>query len=155
MLIYAIYHEIVWKCIQTKTYICNCKMRNYIVYFLTSLFLLFVVESKINVKTLRNDYNNHTSQNLPKRVNRLNQTYEKLSIQQAPDDAGNAYSSELTEDDFQLSDTLQTIVVFASIFTLVYVFGLKSFKKLKPTIHGYLSEFSSVKRFILIRSIRI
>lgn len=128
-------------------------MRNYIVYFLTALFLLFVVESKINVKTLQST--THTSQNLPKRANRLNQTYEKLSIQQAPDDAGNAYSLELTEDDFQLSDTLQTIVVFASIFTLVYIFGLKSFKKLKPTIHGYLSEFSSVKRFILIRSIRI
>jgi hypothetical protein len=111
------------------------------------------VESKINVKTLQST--THTSQNLPKRANRLNQTYEKLSIQQAPDDAGNAYSLELTEDDFQLSDTLQTIVVFASIFTLIYIFGLKSFKKLKPTIHGYLSEFSSVKRFILIRSIRI
>ena len=130
-------------------------MRNYIVYFLTSLFLLFVVESKINVKTLKNDYNTHTSHNLPKRANRLNQTYEKLSMQQAPDDASNAYSLELAEDDFQLSDTVQSIVFFASVFTLVYIFGLKSFKKLKPTIHGCLSEFSSVKTFILIRSIRI
>ncbi|MDR6406041.1 MULTISPECIES: hypothetical protein [Chryseobacterium] len=130
-------------------------MRNYIVYFLTSLFLLFVVESKINVKTLQNNFSSQTSHNLPKRANRLNQTYEKLSIQQAPDDAGNAYSLELAEDDFQLSDTLQNIVVFASIFTLVYIFGLKSFKKLKPTIHGFLSEFSTVKKFILIRSIRI
>ncbi|WP_345205352.1 hypothetical protein [Chryseobacterium ginsengisoli] len=130
-------------------------MRNYIVYFLTTLFLLFVVESKVNVKTLRNDYTSHTSQNLPKRANRLNQTYEKLSVQQAPDDTGNAYSLELAEDDFQFSDTLQTIVFFASVFTLVYVFGLKSFKRLKPTIHGFLSEFSTIKRFILIRSIRI
>lgn len=127
-------------------------MRNYIVYFLTALFLLFVVESKVNVKTLRNDY---TSQNLPKKANRLNQTYEKLSIQQAADDISNAYSLELTEDDFQLSDSFQAMVVFASIFTLVYVFGLKSFKRLKSAIHGFLSEFSSVKRFILIRSIRI
>ncbi|MFC3160914.1 hypothetical protein SAMN05443633_105290 [Chryseobacterium arachidis] len=130
-------------------------MRNYIVYFLTALFLLFVVESKINVKTLRNDYTAHTSHNLPKRANRLNQTYEKLSIQQSSDDVSNAYSLELTEDDFQLSDTVQAMVVFASVFTLVYIFGLKSFKKLKPTIHGFLSEFSTVKRFILIRSIRI
>ncbi|MCE3075595.1 hypothetical protein [Chryseobacterium gwangjuense] len=130
-------------------------MRNYIVYFLTSLFLLFVVESKMNVKTLKNDYNTHTSHNLPKRANRLNQTYEKISVQQAPDDTSNAYSLELTEDDFQLSDTFQAMVVFASVFTLVYIFGLKSFKKLKPTIHGFLSEFSTVKRFILIRSIRI
>ncbi|MDN4013729.1 hypothetical protein QX233_14725 [Chryseobacterium gambrini] len=130
-------------------------MRNYIVYFLTTLFLLFVVESKINVKTLRNDYTSHTSQNLPKKANRLNQTYEKLSIQQNPDDIGNAYSLELTEDDFQLSDTFQTMVVFASIFTLIYIFGLKSFKKLKSAVHGCLSEYSSVKKFILIRSIRI
>lgn len=76
-------------------------------------------------------------------------------MQQSPDDASNAYSLELTEDDFQLSDTFQAMVVFASIFTLVYIFGLKSFKRLKPTIHGFLSEFDSVKRFILIRSIRI
>ena len=129
-------------------------MRNYIVYFLTSLFLLFVVESKINVKTLRNDYT-HSSHNLPKRANRLNQTYEKLSIQQTSDDISNAYSLELAEDDFQLSDTFEAMVVFASVFTLVYIFGLKSFKKLKPSIHRFLSDFSSVKRFILIRSIRI
>jgi hypothetical protein len=152
---YVINHKIVLKCIQTKTYICNNKMRTYITYFLTSLFLLFVVESKVNVKTLKNDYNSHTSQNLPKKANRLNQTYEKLTVQQAPDDSGNASSFELAEDDFQFSDTLQEIVFFASVFTLVYVFGLKSFKRLKPTIHGFLSEFSSVKRFILIRSIRI
>jgi hypothetical protein len=133
----------------------SVKMRNYIVYFLTALFLLFVVESKINVKTLQNNFSGQTSHNLPKRANRLNQTYEKLSVQQAPDDSGNAYTLELAEDDFQLSDTLQNVVAFASIFTLIYIFGVKSFKKLKPTIHGFLSEFSTVKKFILIRSIRI
>jgi hypothetical protein len=114
-----------------------------------------VVESKIDVKTLKSNYSSHTSHNLPKRANRLNQTYEKLSIQQAPDDAGNIYSLELAEDDFQWSDTLQTIAVFASVFSLVYIFGLKSFKRLKPNIHGFLSNFSTVKKFILIRSIRI
>ncbi len=131
-------------------------MRNYIVYFLTSLFLLFVVESKINVKTLRNDYNSHTSHQLPKRANRLNQTYEKISVQQASDDAGNSYSLELTEDDFQWSDTtFQTAVLLTSIFTLVYIFGLESFKRAKPVIHGFPAHFASIKRFILIRSIRI
>lgn len=130
-------------------------MRTYITYFLTALFLLFVVESKINVKTLRNDYNGHTSHNMPKKTNRLNQTYEKLSVQQAPDDSGSSYSLELAEDDFQFSDTLQTIIVFASVFSLVYIFGLQAKKQLKPAIHGFISQFSSVKRFILIRSIRI
>ncbi|WP_294296308.1 hypothetical protein [uncultured Chryseobacterium sp.] len=130
-------------------------MKNYIVYFLTALFLLFVVESKINVRTLKNDYTNHTSQNLPKKANRLNQTYEKLTVQQSPDNLGNSSSLELTENDFQFSDSLQAIIVFAGVFTLVYIFGLKSFKKSKPVLHGFLSEFSTVKRFILIRSIRI
>ena len=72
---------------------------------MTGLFLLFVVESKIDVRTLKNDYVNHTSQNLPKKANRLNQTTEKLSIRQLIDDAGNACSLELTEDDIQLSVT--------------------------------------------------
>lgn len=130
-------------------------MRNYIIYFLTGIFLLFVVESKINVRTLKNDYISHTSQNLPKKVNRLNETGEKLLIRQIADDTDNAYSLELTEDDFQLSDTMQNVLFFASIFTLVYIFGLKSFKKSKPAINGFLSGFSTVKRFILIRSIRI
>lgn len=130
-------------------------MKTYIVYFLTALFLLFVVESKINVKTLRNDYISHSSQNLPQKANRLNQTYEKQTIRQAPDDAGSNYSVELAEDDFQFSDTLQAIVVFAGIFSLAYIFGLKSFKKPKQAIHESLSEFSTVKKFILIRSIRI
>lgn len=129
-------------------------MRNYIVYFLTSLFLLFVVESKINVRTLQNNYT-HTSHHSPKKANRLNQTCEKLSIQQAVDDVINLYSLELAEDDFQLSDTFQAMVAFASVFTLVYIFGLKSFKKLKSAIHSCVSEYSSVKKFILIRSIRI
>jgi len=112
------------------------------------------VESKINVRTLQNNYT-HTSHHLPKKANRLNQTCEKLSIQQAVDDVSSLYSLELAEDDFQLSDTFQAMVAFASVFTLAYVFGLKSFKKLKPSVHGYLSQFSTVKKFILIRSIRI
>lgn len=130
-------------------------MRNIIIYFLTSLFLLFVVESKMNVKTLRNDYNGHVSQHMPKKANRLNQTYEKLSVQQVPDNVDSSYSLELAEDDFQLSDTLQTIVVFASIFSWVYIWGLRNKKRLKSSIHGLLFNCLHVKRFILIRSIRI
>lgn len=122
---------------------------------MTSLFLLFIVESKMNVKTLRNDYNGHVSHNLPKKANRLNQTYEKLSIQQAPDDVDATYTLELAEDDFQFSDTFQSIVVFASVFSLVYIFGLHNKKRLKSSIHGLLFNSVHVKRFILIRSIRI
>lgn len=134
-------------------YICNFKMRNFIVYFLTGLFLLFVVESRLNVKTLRNDYSGHVSHHMPKRANRLNQTFEKLSIQQMADNVDNS-TLELTENDFQLSDVWQAIVVFAGVFSLVYIFGLKSCKRSKPDIHGFVLGLST-KRFILIRSIRI
>nr|WP_315031157.1 hypothetical protein [uncultured Chryseobacterium sp.] len=128
-------------------------MRNYIVYFLTSLFLLFVVESKLNVKTLRNDYSGHSSHHMPKRANRLNQTFEKLSIQQKADNVDNS-SLELVENDFQLSDIFQAIAVFAGVFSLIYIFGLKNDKRFKSDIHGSVFGFST-KRFILIRSIRI
>ena len=134
-------------------YICDFKMRNFIVYFLTSLFLLFIVESKLNVKTLRNDYSGHVSHHIPKRANRLNQTYEKLSVQQKADNVDNS-TLELTENDFQLSDVFQAIVVFSSIFSLVYIFGLKSYKQFKPHIHGFVFGVSA-KKFLFIRSIRI
>ncbi|MET3038161.1 hypothetical protein ABXT08_18905 [Chryseobacterium sp. NRRL B-14859] len=128
-------------------------MRNFIVYFLTCLFLLFIVESRLNVKTLRNDYSGHVSHHMPKRANRLNQTYEKLSVQQMADNIDNS-TLELAENDFQLSDVFQAIAVFASVFSLVYIFGLKSYKQLKPDIHGFAPGLAT-KKFLLIRSIRI
>ncbi|KFF19967.1 hypothetical protein [Chryseobacterium sp. JM1] len=129
-------------------------MRNVLVYFLTGLFLLFVVESRLDVKTLRNDYSGHVSHHLPKKANRLNQTFEKLSVQQMADNIDNS-TLEIAEDSFQLSDTIQMIAVFAGVFSLVYIFGLRSSKSRKPTINGFLSLYSNVKTFILIRSIRI
>ncbi|PWN62126.1 hypothetical protein [Chryseobacterium oncorhynchi] len=128
-------------------------MRNFIVYFLTGLFLLFVVESRLNVKTLRNDYSGHVSHHMPKRANRLNQTYEKLSVQQMADNVDNS-TLELAENDFQLSDVWQAVVVFAGIFSLVYIFGLKNKKRFNPDLHGLIFGLAT-KRFILIRSIRI
>lgn len=91
---------------------------------------------------------------MPKRANRLNQTYEKLSVQQKMDDVGN-YSLEFDENDFQLSDTVQAFVVFASVFGLLLIFGLQFRERLKHTLDSFLSDPLSVKKYILIRSIRI
>jgi hypothetical protein len=91
---------------------------------------------------------------MPKHANRLNQTYEKLSVQQQIDDAGNS-SFEFNENDFQLSDTVQAIIVFASVFSLLYVFGLRFRERLKFALEDFVSNALSVKKFILIRSIRI
>ncbi|MFY1047741.1 hypothetical protein [Chryseobacterium sp. GP-SGM7] len=129
-------------------------MKNAIIYFLTGLFLLFVVESRLNVNTLRNDYTTHNSQNLPKRANRLNQTLEKISVQQQADNVA-ASSFELSEGNFQISDAAKTILVFASVFGFIYVFGLNYRKRLKPQVFDFVTDILSVKRFIFIRSIRI
>ncbi|MCW3169154.1 hypothetical protein OMO38_11560 [Chryseobacterium sp. 09-1422] len=129
-------------------------MRNYIVYFLTSLFLLFVVESKLNVKTLYNDFSGHISHNYPEKPDQSNHSVQKVSLQQSSDSNDN-FSLELAEDDFQLSDTMQAIVVFASVFGLIYSFGLLFKKRVKPSISEFLQHYKSVKTFILIRSIRI
>ena len=129
-------------------------MKNAIIYFLTALFLFFIVESRLNTNTLRNDYVSHTSQNLPKRINRLNQTLEKISVQQQIDNVDSA-SFELDEADFQISDAAKTILVFASVFGLIYLFGLNYRKRFKPHVSDFITDILSVKRFIFIRSIRI
>jgi len=128
-------------------------MRNYIVYFLTSLFLLFVVESKLNVKTLRSDFSGHISHNYPDKVDHY-QSSAKFTVQQMGNSAEN-FTLELTEDDFQLSDTVQAIIFFASVFGLIYSFGLLFKKRFTPSISEFLQHIHSVKTFILIRSIRI
>lgn len=130
------------------------QMKNAIIYFLTALFLFFIVESRLNTNTLRNDYVSHTSQNLPKRINRLNQTLEKISVQQQIDNVDSA-SFELDEADFQISDAAKTILVFASVFGLIYLFGLNYRKRFKPHVSDFITDILSVKRFIFIRSIRI
>lgn len=129
-------------------------MKNAIIYFLTCLFLLFVVESRLNTNTLRNDYVSHTSKNLPKRINRLNQTLEKISVQQQIDNVDSA-SFEIDESNFQISDAAKTILVFASVFGLIYLFGLNYRKRFKPHVSDFITDILSVKRFIFIRSIRI
>lgn len=85
----------------------------------------------------------------------MNQTFEKLTIQQMTSDTIDDNSTlELAENDFQLSDIFQAIIVFAGIFSLVYIFGLKSNKQFKSDIHGLIFSLAA-KKFILIRSIRI
>ena len=129
-------------------------MRNYIIYFLTSLFLLFVVESKLNVKTLRSDFSGHISHNYPNKAEQSAHSFQIKSLQQSSDSTDN-FSLELAEDDFSFSDSLQTVIVFASVFGLIYSFGLLFKKRYKPSFSEFLQHFNSVKTFILIRSIRI
>lgn len=129
-------------------------MRNYIVYFLTALFLLFVVESKLNVKTLYNDFSGHISHNYPEKIEQATHSAQKFSAQQSVDHT-DSVSFDVAEEDFQLSDTFHAIIAFASVFGLIFSFGLLFKKRLKPLINHFLQHIHSVKTFILIRSIRI
>lgn len=87
-----------------------------------------------------------------KKANKLNQTFEKLSVKQKTDTED--YSLELLESSFQLSDA-QTVAVLAVVFTFAYFLGLLRFKELRHSLHRFNLCTYTVKRFILIRSIRI
>jgi hypothetical protein len=111
------------------------------------------VESKLNVKTLYNDFSGHISHNYPEKANQSNHSAQKFSVDQSTNNADNSF--DVAEDDFQLADNLQTVMVFACVFGLIYSFGLLFKKRFKPSISSFLQHFNFVKTFILIRSIRI
>jgi len=130
-------------------------MRNFLVFLLTGLFLLFVVESKLHVRTFQNCKLAHSHQHFPKKVNHLNQTYEKFSIQQSSDDSGNNSPLDLSENDFQFSVDFQTVIVLASVFSFVCLLGLLRYERRNLTAYNFVVNLSTIKKFILIRSIRI
>ncbi|OPC54260.1 hypothetical protein DSC47_02810 [Elizabethkingia miricola] len=130
-------------------------MRNFLVFLLTGLFLLFVVESRLHVRTFQNCKLTHSHHHLPKKANHLNQTYEKFSIQQSSDDTGNNSPFELSENDFQFSADFQTVIVLASVFSFACLLGLLRYERRNLTAYNFVVNFSTIKKFILIRSIRI
>lgn len=130
-------------------------MRNFLVFLLTGLFLLFIVESKLHVRTFQNCKLAHSHHHLPKKANHLNQTYEKFSIQKSSDETGNNSPFELNENDFQLSADFQTVIVLASVFSFVCLLGLLRYERRNLTAYNFVVNFSTIKKFILIRSIRI
>ena len=130
-------------------------MRNFLVFLLTGLFLLFVVESRLHVRTFQNCKLAHSHHHLPKKANHLNQTYEKFSIQQSSDDTENNSPFELSENDFQFSADFQTVIVLASVFSFACLLGLLRYERRNLTAYNFVVNFSTIKKFILIRSIRI
>lgn len=130
-------------------------MRNFLVFLLTGLFLLFVVESRLHVRTFQNCKLAHSHHHLPKKANHLNQTYEKFSIQQSSDDTGNNSPFELSENDFQFSADFQTVIVLANVFSFACLLGLLRYERRNLTAYNFVVNFSTIKKFILIRSIRI
>lgn len=125
-------------------------MRNYIIYILTGFFLLFLAGSSVvNSNTSSTHISKVTAHSSFSKKNS-----PKFSIAQIVDNT-TSNNSELEEYDFQLSDTLESILFFASVFGLILAFGILFKKRLKTSIVGVFSNIRLIKKFILIRSIRI
>jgi len=126
------------------------KMQKYITYFFVGLFLLFVAGSRVLSSNHLMQISHYTHM-----INCLNQTYEKSFAKQTTDN-DEIYSSDPSDNDLQLFDNiLRIITTFAGIFGSVYFLDLLHYRHLKLAVSGFISHFSNVKRFILIRSIRI
>lgn len=111
-----------------------------------------MVENKSSMKDFQNFSFDTTFQQFSS-VSNNHHAISKINISQANDVVDNS-SLELTEYDFQLSDTLQSIVFFSCIFGLLYAFSFRN-ESSSPNRFGEILENLSVKKFILIRSIRI
>ncbi len=126
-------------------------MKSGFIYLLLSVFLLFIVENK-NYADFQQDsgFQNVSSHSVSKK-HRLNQTFDKFSSQH--NDASNI-SYETEDDDFQISDVFQAAVVIAAISAFGVLLDLL-YRRYSKTVFYYFAVFHTVKKFILIRSIRI
>ncbi|KQR92660.1 hypothetical protein ASG01_12245 [Chryseobacterium sp. Leaf180] len=127
-------------------------MKNYVVYFFSVLFLLFVVESKLNVKTVDKNFQGKVSHSLPKTSGAGANNSAKLTASAAS--TGSSSLIELEEDSFQIADSIEELAVFATVFGLLYSFIFA----VQQSANQFYSAFSllySVKKFIFIRSIRV
>lgn len=125
-------------------------MRNGIIYLLMCIFLLFTVENKQSLD-FQPDFG---SQNISFQLfsfakkHHRNHSLEKTSLQQISDSLDSP-----EEFDLGLSNTFNTIAVL-TVFGLGFILHLY-FKSAKQKFHQPETIIYSVKRFILLRSIRI
>ena len=125
-------------------------MKNAIVYILMFVFLLFTAENKQTLD-FQQDFGN---QNISLQVlsfakkHHKNHSLEKTSYQQINDSLDAPEESNLN-----FSDALNFVAIVAT-FGFGYLLHLY-FRQRTPTFHEPKLILSSVKRFILLRSIRI
>lgn len=125
-------------------------MRNGIIYLLMCIFLLFTVENKQSLD-FQPDFG---GQNISFQLftfakkHHLNHSLEKASLQQINDSLDSP-----EEFDLGLSNAFSAIAVLA-VFGLGYLLHLY-FKRTKQKFHEPETIIYSIRRFILLRSIRI
>ena len=127
-------------------------MKKGIIYLLMCIFLLFTAANKQSLD-FQPDFG---SQNIASQLfsfakkHHINKSLEKASFQQANDSLDSPEESNL---DLNLSNSLNAIAVLA-VFGLGYLLHVY-FKRKKQIFHEPETIIYSVKRFILLRSIRI
>lgn len=125
-------------------------MRNGIIYLMMCIFLLFTVENKQSLD-FQPDFG---SQNISFQLfsfakkHHLNHSLEKASLQQINDSLDSP-----EEFDLGLSNAFSAIAVL-TVFGFGYLLHLY-FKRTKQKFHEPETIIYSIKRFILLRSIRI
>ncbi len=125
-------------------------MKNAIVYILMFVFLLFTAENKQTLD-FQQDFGN---QNIASQILSVakkyhkNHSLDKTSLQQINDSL-----DAPEESNFNLSNAYQFVAIVTS-FGFAYLFHL-FFKRVNQHFHEQKAILFSVKRFILLRSIRI
>jgi len=123
-------------------------MKKGIIYLLMSIFLLFIAENK-------QSFDSQTeSQNISSQIfsfakkHHIDKSLEKASFQQNNDSLDSP-----EEINFNFSNSINALAVFA-VVGLGYLLHLY-FSRTKQKFHEQETIIYSVKRFILLRSIRI
>ena len=127
-------------------------MKNGILYLLTGIFLLFVVENRNYTDFQQNPGADIFSAHNFAKKHHQNQTLEKSNTGHSQD-SGNLTAE--TDDDLLPSANAVAFVCAAVVFGFTYVLALLYRKRAKLIPYSFIYGLSSVKKFILIRSIRI
>jgi hypothetical protein len=127
-------------------------MKNFFIYLVSSLFLIFVVESKTGFDVLHNSEFHTTPQNSLKKTSNSDKIFQN-GLSKKLDNIGNI--SLDFDDDFQISENLQNIIFISLGISLIYGLSLLFPKRQKLRIYNDHILAFSVKKYILIRSIRI
>ncbi len=122
------------------------------VYFMSLVFLLFIVESKFHNYISHQTSNVEIANKLPKKKNHLNRIFDKKTNSNAEDLESFFDNSDLDEENLDISFTHFAFLSTVFSFTFLLFFFEKNRKKL---FDYNLIIPLSVKKFIFIRSIRI
>lgn len=129
-------------------------MKKLITFLLTFVFLLFVVENRGFLNLTHQLESSTANHSIPtKSHHKLNQTLDKRVSQDRQDST--SISEEINDDDFQLSTTMQTLLLVAEVLGVAFLIPWLFWKRKKIHFENSVPQLFSAPRFIVLRSIRI